>query len=162
MSYTAVIRYPLAPLLAAMGCTLSQAQNTLGLGGPEYRKYRDEGMARDVAERKANRAGYHVYEIWPEAVEHDLAEAEEADDERRLRKNAQQREYYRRHRERALAAQRERDRQDADVKRRAAAAWRRRNKERQAAYKRAYYEANAERIREQQREYERNRRKRAA
>lgn len=65
-------RYQLEPLLALMGCTLSQAQQTLGIGGPEYRKYRDEGMGREVAERKALKAGFHPYECWPQMVEDDI------------------------------------------------------------------------------------------
>lgn len=65
------MRYPLEPLLAMMRCTLSQAQKELGIGGPEYRKYRAEGMTREVAERKADKAGFHVYEVWPEMVTED-------------------------------------------------------------------------------------------
>lgn len=69
---TAPRRYDLGALLAMMGCTLSAAQVELGIGGPEYRKYNEQGMSREVAERKADRAGFHVYEVWPEMVEHDL------------------------------------------------------------------------------------------
>lgn len=67
--------YALQPLLDAVGKTLSAAQHELGIGGPEYRRYRDRGMTRETAERKALRVGLHPYEVWPEMPEHDLADA---------------------------------------------------------------------------------------
>lgn len=74
-------RYPLQPLLDMAGLNASHSVKALGLGGPEYRKYRSEGMAREVAERKALRVGLHPYEVWPDMVEHDLPSLEcEADD----------------------------------------------------------------------------------
>lgn len=66
-----MIRYPIEPLLEAMGVSWSQAAQQLGIGGPEYRRYRDEGMTRDTAERKALKAGFHPYEVWPDMADHD-------------------------------------------------------------------------------------------
>ena len=43
-------RYPIEPLLEAMGVTLGQASRLLGIGGPEYRRYLALGMTRDTAE----------------------------------------------------------------------------------------------------------------
>jgi endogenous inhibitor of DNA gyrase (YacG/DUF329 family) len=65
-------RYPLDALLSAMGMTLSAAQPILGLNGPDWRRYSDEGMTREVADRKAVKAGLHPYEVWPEMADHDL------------------------------------------------------------------------------------------
>ena len=64
-------RYPMEPLLEATGWTLSQAAQQLGIGGPEYRRYADEGMSREVAERKALKAGFHPYEVWPNMADDD-------------------------------------------------------------------------------------------
>lgn len=73
--------YPIEPLLEATGMTMSQLAQALGIGGPEYRRYRQDGMSRDVAERKALKAGFHPYEVWPEMVEDDLpmCDAEDCD-----------------------------------------------------------------------------------
>lgn len=68
--------YPIEPLLEATGMTMSQLAQALGIGGPEYRRYRDEGMTRDVAERKALKAGLHPYEVWLDMADNDLHDAE--------------------------------------------------------------------------------------
>lgn len=136
----AVTRYPLQPLLDTAGLNASHSVKALGLGGPEYRKYRDEGMTREVAERKALRVGLHPYEVWPEMVEHDLLEAQHAENARKERRRQYRRDYYLANRERELERQRERDRADAEVKRR---------------YQRWYYQANRERLLEQQRRRDR-------
>ena len=153
---TGEVRYPLEPLLAAMGCTLSAAAPILGLGGPEYRKYRDLGMNRDTAERKANKAGFHVYEVWPEMVEHDLASADEAERERRRRYN---RNWYRNAdpevKARVLASARRYKASAARALSLYNRRYREQNRERMAARQREHYLANRERILARQREYDR-------
>lgn len=63
--------YSIEPLLEAANLSMSQAAQVLGIGGPEYRRYRDDGMSREVAERKALKAGFHPYELWPDMADHD-------------------------------------------------------------------------------------------
>lgn len=70
-------RYPLEPLLQAMGMTLSQAAGPLNLNGRYYKKYREEGVTRETAERMAHKAGFHPYEI----VEWDMARHDIEQDE---------------------------------------------------------------------------------
>lgn len=145
-------RYPIEPLLQAMGATLSGAQHELGIGGPEYRRYRDEGMSRDVAERKALKAGFHPYEVWPAMVEDDMVEAEEADrhsvEQRRAADARRKRKQYARRRDEIL----ERNRRYRQEARQAISVQRRRRYREQADVERErsrrYYEANRERMKE--------------
>jgi hypothetical protein len=62
-------RYPLEPLFAAMGMSPNQACMSLGVAGSTQQKYRAEGVIERTAEMLATRAGFHVFEIWPEMVE---------------------------------------------------------------------------------------------
>lgn len=156
---TAAHRYPLDDLIRAMRVSLSQATQQLGVGGPEYRKYRTHGMTRDVAERKALKVGFHPYEVWPEMVEQDY-------ESHLARKRRYQRAWYANAspevKERALAAAR-RYKQES---RKALSLYSRRyyeqNRDRIAARQREHYLANRERILARQREYDRANRERLA
>jgi len=69
-------RYPLAPLIAAMGLSWNQACEKLKLTGTTRKKYRDDGMTEVVADRMAGKAGLVAYEVWPEMLDHAIAEVE--------------------------------------------------------------------------------------
>lgn len=60
-------RYPIAPLIEAMGLTSSEtsAGRALGLGGSTWKEYRDRGVTERVADRLAAKAGFHPSVIWP-------------------------------------------------------------------------------------------------
>lgn len=78
------MRYPIEPLVAAMGTTTNRALLMLGVSGSRQGPYRREGISERVAENLAAKAGFHVFEIWPEMAEHRLAElprCAECDDE---------------------------------------------------------------------------------
>lgn len=62
-------RYPLEPLIEAMGMTANQACLRLGVSGSVQQKYRAEGVIDQTAELLATRAGFHPYEIWPELAD---------------------------------------------------------------------------------------------
>lgn len=177
-------RYPLEPLLAALGKTLSGAQHELGIGGPEYRRYRDEGMSRDVAERKAMKAGLHPYEVWHDMADHDaddLTRECEADGcdrsfmphprgggrrrfcsnacwerDRRARETPEEREARLAARRDYYRRNRERILAEVSVDRLHPSI-----AERKRRYRRAYYQANRERELERQRRYDRERAERS-
>lgn len=65
-------RYRLQPLAQMAGMTDREALLALKVSGTTYQKYRDEGLSRDVADRMAERLGFHPYEVWPDMVEDDL------------------------------------------------------------------------------------------
>jgi hypothetical protein len=65
-------RYSLHDLCVAAGITIGEAPRVLAFGGAEYARWRDEGMTREVAERKALKVGLPPYSVWPEMVDHDL------------------------------------------------------------------------------------------
>lgn len=140
-------RYPLAPLLEAMRCTLSQASKRLGIGGPEYRRYADEGLSRETAERKALRAGLHPYEVWPDMADHDLEDAEQAERERHERTKAIQRKSWRKRWDAMTEEEREAKREYLrEYRSKARAAIR--------ANRRRYYERNRQAELARQREYD--------
>lgn len=85
-------RYPLAPLLDAMGMSANQACLALGLSGSTQQQYRRDGVTERVADRLAGKAGFSVYEIWPEMAD-DVIDAVAAAD--RARENAGERRRYR-------------------------------------------------------------------
>lgn len=173
MTRRAVRKYPIEPLLVAMGMTLAQASPILDIGGPEYRRYRDQGMTRETAERKANKAGRHVYEVWAEMVEHDVEDTEAADEARRERRRVRDRKRYAkdpafRERKRASARKHYAESKRAiTLKKRLyrqahpsqaairAAAWRRENQGTAPERRRARYLANRERELARQRDYDR-------
>ena len=72
----AAARYPLGPLIAAMGVSFNQACEQLRLAGRTRKQYRDEGMSEIVADRMAGKAGLVAYEIWPEMLDRAIAELE--------------------------------------------------------------------------------------
>lgn len=49
---------------------------TLNIGGSAMKTYRRDGMALNTAEKLAERAGFLVYEVWPEALDELIAEVE--------------------------------------------------------------------------------------
>lgn len=72
----AAARYPLGPLIAAMGLSFNQACEQLRLAGRTRKQYRDEGMSEIVADRMAAKAGLVAYEIWPEMLDHAIADVQ--------------------------------------------------------------------------------------
>jgi len=66
---SATLRYPFAPLAAAMGMSENGAARALGLSGSSYKQYRSAGVSELVGDRLAVRAGLHPYEVWPEMVD---------------------------------------------------------------------------------------------
>jgi hypothetical protein len=94
------MRYPFAPLAAAMGMTPAEAARSQGISGSTWKQYRDEGMSRDVADRRAVRAGFHPWTVWPEMAEHDMAAADALEEELRERRRAQLTAATRRYRQR--------------------------------------------------------------
>lgn len=153
-------RYPLQPLLEAMRCTLSQAAPQLNLNGTYYRRYRDEGMARDTAERLALKAGFHPYEIveW-DMARHDLEDAHEAD---RVKQRRYQRNWYRNAspdvKAKVLEAARRYKRENSRAIRLYNKQYRERNRDRIAARQREHYQQNRDRILARQRDYDARRR----
>jgi hypothetical protein len=148
--------YPVQPLLQMMGCTLSEAQKTLGIGGDQYRRFQEEGLRREVAERKALKAGFHPYEVWPELADDDY------DTTYRAKERRYQRNWYRNASPEVKARLLESARRYKRSSARAISLYNRRyreqNKERIAARQREHYLANRERILARQREYDRRKR----
>lgn len=68
-------RYPIEPLIEKMkmGTGRVEAMRYLGVSGKSYQRYRDEGVTELVADRLAARAGFSVYEVWPEILEDAVA-----------------------------------------------------------------------------------------
>lgn len=66
-------RYPLDPLLNAMGMSHNQACYSLGLSGSTQQEYRRRGVTERVADRLAVKAGLIAYEVWPEMVDDAIA-----------------------------------------------------------------------------------------
>lgn len=62
-------RYPFAPLAEAMRKTQHAACVTLGVSGSTEQDYRRRGVTLEVAERLAMRAGMHPFEVWPDMPE---------------------------------------------------------------------------------------------
>lgn len=69
--------YEVAPLAARMGMTEHAACITLGISGSTEQQYRGAGMSREVAERRALKAGFHPYEVWPSMLDDDIADQEQ-------------------------------------------------------------------------------------
>lgn len=100
----ATTKYPFAPLAKAMCMTEAQACRELGISGSTQQEYRSVGMSEKVADRMAVKAGLHAFDIWPEMVEHAIA------DELEARRRAS-RERKRRQRRNEAVRQRESERQ---------------------------------------------------
>lgn len=67
------VRYPIEPLAAAMGCSLNQMFEQLGVSGSTRKGYRELGVSELVADRLATRAGLVTYLVWPEIAD-DIAD----------------------------------------------------------------------------------------
>lgn len=147
-------RYELAPLLALSGLSKSALQAHLGVSGREWGRYWAEGVTWKVADRVAGRCGLHPGEVWPDWIT-------AAEDERRLRRNAQERARYQRNkakRDRRLETERVYREECAEYVREAKRRYRAANREAIAERRKAYVEANRERKREADRaRYLRNR-----
>lgn len=70
-------RYPIEPLLAMLRVSANRATQELRMGGGAYLRYRRDGMTREAAERLADRAGFHVYEVWPDMAIDDAGPLEQ-------------------------------------------------------------------------------------
>lgn len=68
-------RWPFADLARAMGLTEHQACEQLGLRGSTAQDYRRRGVTEKVADRLANLAGLHPFEVWPAMADQAVAEA---------------------------------------------------------------------------------------
>ncbi len=62
-------RYPFSELASAMGCSEHAACVRLGVSGSTEQSYRRSGVTLEVAERLALRAGLHPFEVWPSMPE---------------------------------------------------------------------------------------------
>ena len=67
-------RYPLEPFLSLTGWTLSQVQDVVACNGSEWRKRKAEGVTELTADRIACAAGFHPHTIWPEMLDHAIAD----------------------------------------------------------------------------------------
>lgn len=74
-------RYPLEPFLSLTGWTLSQVQDVVACNGSEWRKRKAEGVTELTADRIACAAGLHPHAIWPEMLDHALADVSKACEE---------------------------------------------------------------------------------
>ena len=63
--------YSVGPLAALMHLSENTACDQLGITGSTKQQYRQHGMSREVAERRALQAGFHPYEVWPDMAHHD-------------------------------------------------------------------------------------------
>lgn len=66
-------RFPFADLARAMGVTEHAACVALSVSGSTEQDYRRRGLTARVAERLAERARLHPYEVWPELLDEVLA-----------------------------------------------------------------------------------------
>jgi hypothetical protein len=68
-------RYPLEPLLKATGRTKTGLARNLGLSGGSITEASTNGLSEKLADRWAVRSGLDPYCVWPEMVDHLVAEA---------------------------------------------------------------------------------------
>lgn len=61
--------YDLNPLADMLGLSLSALASRFGLSGSTWKRYRDEGVSELVADRLACKAGLHPATVWPEWVD---------------------------------------------------------------------------------------------
>lgn len=99
-------RYSYQPVADLLGGTNGTQAEILGTTRRTVIRWTQEGLSREKAEELADRLRSHVYELWPEMLEHDAEDAEDAERRRREAKNAYRRAYYQRHRDRELAHRR--------------------------------------------------------
>lgn len=76
-------RYPLAPLFELTGWTMTDVRDLAPCGGEEYRLRLERGVTERIADRLAVAAGLHPHVVWPEMADHAIEDAEqECADER--------------------------------------------------------------------------------
>jgi hypothetical protein len=69
-----VRRYPLEPFVTVTRWTLSQIQDVAPCNGSEWRQRKALGLTELAADRVACAAGFHPHEIWPEMLDHAIAD----------------------------------------------------------------------------------------
>ena len=69
-------RYPLQPLLDA-----GASARVLGVSGQAWSTFRDTGMDEYQAEKYAAKMNLFAYDLWPEMLDHRIADASRACDE---------------------------------------------------------------------------------
>jgi hypothetical protein len=69
-----VNRYPLQPLLAALGCDERSVKARLGLDHRQVARYATDGLTEARAEQLAAMAGLLAIEVWPEMIDDAIAE----------------------------------------------------------------------------------------
>jgi hypothetical protein len=157
-------RYPLEALVEASGLTEAALGRAVGLSGSTLVKARRDGLVLDAAERYAHRAQLHVFEVWPEIVEH--LEADRLERRRQIARESARRRYQedpevRARRIASAATQRVNNARairyqpsrQPEARRASSAVFYRSHADRLKADKRAHYEANRDAIRERQRQW---------
>lgn len=76
---TASRRYPLEPFLTLTGWTRSQVQDVAACNASEWRLRTEQGVTEFVADRIACSAGWHPHEVWPEMLDHAIADLPDKD-----------------------------------------------------------------------------------
>lgn len=171
------MRYPLQALLDATGFSMAELRRRCPMNGSVYRNAVTRGLLPDQADRWAVACGLHPFEVWPEMADHALSVCPECQGRfaptrtnhvwctsacyhRQYGREFQRRKYATdpefREQKKARAVQyRQAAGRALIVKQRA---WKAANADRQRAYRKAYYEANRDRILAKQRDYDRARR----
>lgn len=67
-------RYPLDPFTRLTRWTMRDIQNVAACNGTEWRIRKDRGVTEPIADRLACAAGWHPHEIWPEMLDHAIAD----------------------------------------------------------------------------------------
>ncbi len=67
-------RYPLAPFLQLTGWSLNRTQEVAPCNGTEWRLRNEHGVTELIGDRLACAAGFHPHEIWPEMLDHAIAD----------------------------------------------------------------------------------------
>lgn len=69
--------YPLTPLMSAAGIrSMVELRMSFPMSGQQYRQVLDRGLTELQADRWAVRLGLVAAEVWPELVDHGIADAE--------------------------------------------------------------------------------------
>lgn len=69
-------RYPLADLISASGLSYDYARQGVGASGTSWTLAAREGLSEAVADRWACKLGLLALAVWPEMVDHQIAEVE--------------------------------------------------------------------------------------
>lgn len=145
--------YPLDALVAASGLSEAALARSVGLSGTTLKNARERGLREDAADRYAVRAGFAALEVWPDFGQAECPECsrlfvQTRKGHRYCSTRCYQNEYQRQWRARREAV-------DPDFlrkRREGTAQWRERSRRGKRLKDRAYYAANAERIRARARE----------